>query len=92
MYPAEIERVILQVPGILGVAVVGIPDDRLGQRVGAAVELAPGAAVSPEELDAQCQSSLARYKVPERWIIRPLPRNAMGKVIAPEVESWFVGR
>lgn len=92
VYPAEIERVILQVPGVVGVAVVGIPDDRLGQRVGAAVELAPEAAVGPEELDAHCQSSLARYKVPERWMIRSLPRNAMGKVIAPEVESWFASR
>jgi long-chain acyl-CoA synthetase len=91
VYPAEVERVVLQVPGVVGVAVVGIPDVRLGQRVGAAVELAPGAAVDPEELATHCQSSLARYKVPERWMIRPLPRNAMDKVIAPEVESWFAG-
>ncbi len=89
VYPAEIERVILQVPGVVGAAVVGIPDDRLGQRVGCAVELAPDTAVGAEELGAHCQSSLARYKVPERWLIRSLPRNAMGKVIVPEVESWF---
>jgi long-chain acyl-CoA synthetase len=91
VYPGEIERVILQIPGTVGAAVVGIPDDRLGQRVGGAVELAPDAAIDTEELDDHCRSSLARYKVPERWLIRPLPRNAMGKVIVSEVEAWFAG-
>ena len=81
-YPAEVERGLSDVPGIVGVAVIGLPDDRLGQRVAAAVELAPGAAVSLEDLDAHCRANLARYKVPERFVVVDgLPRNAMGKVV-----------
>jgi long-chain acyl-CoA synthetase len=90
VYPAEVERAILEVSGVNGVAVVGIPDERLGQRIGAALELAEGATVTPAELDEHCVAVLARFKVPDRWLFRPLPRNAMGKVIRPEVEAWFV--
>ena len=89
VYPAEVERVLLQVPGVVGAAVVGFPDTRLGQRVAAAVELGPGAATDPDALQAHCQREVARYKVPERWRIAHLPRNAMGKVARVEVETWF---
>jgi long-chain acyl-CoA synthetase len=89
VYPAEVERAILEVAGVSGVAVVGIPDKRLGQRVGAALELAEGSDVTPAHLDDHCRAALARYKVPEQWVFRALPRNAMGKVVRPEVESWF---
>ena len=89
VYPAEVERVLLEVEGVVGAAVVGIPDDRLGQRVGAAVELAPNAAVTTALLEAHCRLNLAKYKVPEFWRIEALPRNAMGKVVRPEVEGLF---
>jgi acyl-CoA synthetase (AMP-forming)/AMP-acid ligase II len=91
VYPAEVERVLLTVPGVAGAAVVGIADDRLGQRVAAAIEVAPGAEVSTEVLRDRCAEELARYKVPERWQIGTLPRNAMGKVVRPEIERWFDG-
>jgi acyl-CoA synthetase (AMP-forming)/AMP-acid ligase II len=90
VYPAEVERAILEVPGVSGVAVVGIPDDRLGQRIGAAIELATGVEIDPAQLHDHCCTALARYKVPDQWLFRPLPRNAMGKVLRPVVESWFV--
>jgi long-chain acyl-CoA synthetase len=89
VYPAEVERVLLTVPGVAGAAVVGIADDRLGQRVAAAIEVAPGVEVSTDALRDRCAEELARYKVPERWRIGALPRNAMGKVVRPEVERWF---
>jgi acyl-CoA synthetase (AMP-forming)/AMP-acid ligase II len=89
VYPAEVERVILEVPGVTGVSVVGYPDERLGQRVAAAIELESGSAVDEEQLLEHCKSCLARYKLPQRWLFRPLPRNAMGKVVRPEVEAWF---
>jgi len=89
VYPAEVERVLSDVPGIVGVAVIGLPDDRLGQRVAAVVELAPASAVSLEDLDAHCRANLARYKVPEEWRVTVLPRNAMGKVIHAEVGRLF---
>ena len=92
VYPAEVERVILALPGVMGAAVVGIPDERLGQRVVAAIEVSPGAEVTDAALTSHCRAALARYKVPEQWVVRPLPRNAMGKVVCPEVVTWFSAR
>jgi acyl-CoA synthetase (AMP-forming)/AMP-acid ligase II len=89
IYPAEVERVVAEVPGVLGVAVVGVADERLGQRVAAAVELAPGAAVTAADLDARCRANLARYKIPEQWRFVELPRNAMGKIARAELEHLF---
>jgi long-chain acyl-CoA synthetase len=89
VYPAEVERVLLEVEGVVGAAVVGIPDDRLGQRVAAAVELAPDSGVTTTVLEEHCRLNLAKYKVPEFWKIEALPRNAMGKVVRPMVERLF---
>ena len=78
-----------ELPAVAGCAVVGIPDDRLGERVVAVVELVPGAALHESELATHCLATLARYKVPELWRIGDLPRNAMGKVVRTELETWF---
>jgi long-chain acyl-CoA synthetase len=91
VYPAEVERVLLQIDGVNGASVVGIPDERLGQRVAAAVELDPGVELDASTLSSHCAGQLARYKVPEDWRICPLPRNAMGKVARRDVEQWFAG-
>lgn len=81
VYPAEVERVLLAIDGVAGGAVTGVPDERLGERVVAAVELDPGATVDPDEILRRCATELARYKVPERVVVvDALPRNAMGKV------------
>ena len=89
VYPAEIERVLLLVPGVKGAAVVGVPDDRLGHRIAAAVEPDPGARIDQATLTEFCAQELARYKIPERWAFGELPRNAMGKVVRDQVEGWF---
>jgi acyl-CoA synthetase (AMP-forming)/AMP-acid ligase II len=62
-----------------------VPDDRLGNRVAAAVEPRAGVRLDLETIRRHCSSQLARYKVPERWYFGPLPRNAMGKVLRTEV-------
>jgi acyl-CoA synthetase (AMP-forming)/AMP-acid ligase II len=81
VYPAEVERVLQEDPRVEASAVVGVPDERLGERVGAFVELAAGAQVDAETLRALCLERLARYKVPERIeFIERLPRNAMNKI------------
>lgn len=90
VYPAEVERVVNDFPGIEASCVVGVPDDRLGARVAAVVELGgPGRDGRPLDVDAlrtHCLAKLARYKVPEAFIVGMLPRNAMGKVILAEVQ------
>lgn len=81
VYPAEVERVLLSITGVAGCAVFGVPDERLGERVVAAVEPDPGAAIDPDALTTACAAELARYKVPERFfVLDTLPRNAMAKV------------
>jgi long-chain acyl-CoA synthetase len=93
VYPAEVERVLHEDARVAACAVVGIPDDRLGQRVVAAVVVAEGATVTADQLRAHCSTSLARYKVPEMFLlVDDLPRNAMGKVVKRLVVPWFEER
>jgi len=90
VYPAEVERVLQQHPAVSASAVLGRPDRRLGQRVVAAVQLAPGATATAAELAAFARERLARYKVPEEIVLVPsLPRNAMGKVVKRELDALF---
>ena len=90
VYPAEIERVVHELDGVVACAVVGVADERLGERVMAAVELAPGAAVTAEELTAHCLANLAKYKVPERWVfVDGFPRNSMNKIQRRELAPLF---
>jgi len=81
--PAEVEGLLLEHPGLAAVAVFGIPDERLGERVAAIVVPAPGAPVlSATDLTAFCAPRLARYKIPEVWgLAGALPVNAMGKIV-----------
>jgi acyl-CoA synthetase (AMP-forming)/AMP-acid ligase II len=87
VYPAEVERVIQPVPGVVAVSVIGVPDPRLGQRVAALVQVAGPDAVDATTLADRCRAELARYKVPEVWHLtpEPLPRNAMGKIDRPRL-------
>lgn len=90
VYPAEVERVLQAIPGVAGSAVTGVPDERLGERVVAAVELAAGASVAAAEIIERCAAELAKYKVPERILfVEALPRNAMGKVDRVAVRALF---
>jgi O-succinylbenzoic acid--CoA ligase len=90
VYPAEVEGVIAAYPGVRACAVLGTPDDRLGARVAAVVQ-AESAGLDQRGLDAHCRQHLARYKVPERWLITTddLPRNAMGKLDRPALTTWL---
>ena len=88
IYPAEVERVLLSVPGVAAAAAFGIPSERLGEQLAAAVQPAPDADLTVELLEATCREQLARYKVPERWaIVDALPVNAMGKVVRAELPA-----
>ena len=88
VYPAEVERVLHQDVRVAGCAVVGRPDERLGERVVAFVELAPEATASEQDLAELCRRELARYKVPGEWIfVDALPRSPMGKVKRAELRK-----
>lgn len=81
IYPREIEEVAHAVEGIFEVAAIGVPDERLGERIVAYVVLNSGASVQEETLLKRCSDVLARYKVPrEVRFMDALPRNATGKI------------
>ncbi len=87
-YPAEIEGVLLRHPGIAQVAVVGAPDDRLGEVGIAFVVPRPDTAPDPAELLAWSRARMANYKVPRRFeIVDRLPQNASGKVLKTELRA-----
>lgn len=82
----EIEEVLREHPAIREAAVVGAPDAQWGEIVTAFVVLAPGQSLALEEVRAWCHDKLASYKLPRRLEVRPeLPRNAMGKVVKPDL-------
>ena len=86
----EIEDAIRAHPGVIDCAVVGVPDAEWGERVCAALELQAGVAVTLDELRASLRDWLAPYKLPMSVETVPvLPRNAMGKVLKPQVQELF---
>ncbi len=94
VYPAEIERVLHERTEVEACAVVGLPDERLGERVAVAVQLRDGAAVTEttaeELLREHCLANLAKYKVPERWLfVDDFPRNSMGKIQRRDLPALF---
>ena len=89
----EIEEVLRTHPAIAECAVVGVTDAEWGERVSAAVELQPGAALTLAQLQDWARERLAPYKIPRALEPVPaLPRNAMGKVTKPEVAGLFKSR
>ncbi len=81
IYSAELEVVLAALPGVTGVAVIGIPDEKWGEVPHAVFTLAPGATLDTETMIAHASQQLARYKVPKTMeIIAELPRTASGKI------------
>ena len=98
IYPAEIEGVLSGHSSVADVAVFGIPDDEMGEKVLAVVEPAGGVASSDglaAELEAHCRAHLAGYKCPRRWeFTDALPRNEVGKLSKKTLRApyWESGR
>lgn len=87
-YPAEIENALLRHEGISQVAVIGVPDERLGEVGRAFVVAAPGVVLDPEEVRAWSRERLANFKVPRHvTVIDELPLNATGKVVKDELRD-----
>jgi len=89
----EIEEVLRTHPAIAECAVVGVSDEDWGECVSAAVELRQGASLSLDDLQQWARPQLAPYKIPRALQqVSALPRNAMGKVVKPEVADLFKSR
>jgi HIP---CoA ligase len=87
-YPAEIENLFLRHQKVAQVAVVGVPDERMGEVGMAFVVLRPGAEATPDELVEWSRTEMANYKAPRHVeLVDELPLNAMGKVLKYELRD-----
>jgi malonyl-CoA/methylmalonyl-CoA synthetase len=88
--PKEIERVVNQVDGVAESSVVGIANEKWGEKVVAAVVKEPDTVVSADKIQAICKKHLHDWKCPkEIAFVDELPRNTMGKVLKEEVKKFF---
>jgi long-chain acyl-CoA synthetase len=87
VYPREVEEVLYEHPAVAEAAVIGIPHDELGEEVGAAVTLKPGATATPADLRAFARKQMAPYKYPRHvWLVPGLPKGPSGKILRREVQ------
>jgi acyl-CoA synthetase (AMP-forming)/AMP-acid ligase II len=90
-YPAEIEALLLDHPDIAQAAVVGVPDDRMGEVGVAYVIPTAGTSPDPEDLRTWARGHMANYKAPARvFVVDQLPLNASGKVLKFELRDRAV--
>jgi fatty-acyl-CoA synthase len=90
VYPAEIERQLSGVPGIVEVAVIGVPDERWGETP-AVVAVTDGTPIDGSTVLDRCAGVLADFKLPRYLVVRdePLPRNMSGKVLKAELRAEY---
>jgi long-chain acyl-CoA synthetase len=89
VYAAEVEAVLYEHADVAEAAIVGVPDERLGEQVAAFVRLREGATATPDDLRGHVAGRLAAFKVPALVEVGadPLPRNAAGKVLKRELRD-----
>ncbi|MEM1147284.1 MAG: class I adenylate-forming enzyme family protein [Pseudomonadota bacterium] len=92
IYCVEVEAAIYHHNAIAECCVFGVPDDRLGEEVGVALFLKPGASLSAEDLKAHCATRMAKFKIPTHiWFYdEPFPRNASGKFLKREIRARLI--
>jgi fatty-acyl-CoA synthase len=81
IYPREIEEVLFHHPSVAEVAVVGLPDERMGEEVGAFLRAAPGESIDKDALFAYLRERLSAQKTPRHWLeVREYPLTGSGKI------------
>jgi acyl-CoA synthetase (AMP-forming)/AMP-acid ligase II len=90
IYPVQIEDFLRTHEGIKDSAVIGLPDQRLGEIVAAVIELKPGFTASEKEIEEFC-GALPRYKRPRKIIFGQVPRNPTGKIEKPKLREKYYG-
>jgi len=91
IYPAEIEELLESHPKVYDVAVIGVPDERLGEIVAAVIDPKPNQTLTEDEIKDFCEAKLPRYKRPRRVIFDKVPRNPTGKLEKPQLRQKYSG-
>jgi long-chain acyl-CoA synthetase len=87
VYPREVEEVLYEHPAIQEAAVLAVPDEKLGEEVGAAVVLKNGESLDAADLKAYVKEQMAAYKYPRQvWFVDELPKGPTGKILKREIE------
>jgi len=91
IYPAEIETLLSRHPAVLESAVIGLPDERMGESVAALVRLNDGETLTEDALLSFLREQLAGFKVPSalHLVAQPLPRNAAGKLLKKQIKEEY---
>jgi long-chain acyl-CoA synthetase len=95
VYSGEVEAAIYEIPEVKEAAVFGIPDEKWGELVAAAVVLRPGTNLSAEELKQYCKTRIASYKVPRHidFMTEELPKSGSGKILKRVLrEKYWAGQ
>ena len=90
IFPVEIEEFILRHNKVHDVAVIGIPDERLGEIIAAIVEPKPDETLTEDEIASFCEQNLPRYKRPRRIVFDHVPRNPTGKIEKPKLRKKYM--
>ena len=90
LYPVQIEAFLAAMPKIHDVAVIGLPDKRLGEIATAIIQVKEGQTCTEDEIERFCMD-LPRYKRPRKIIFAPVPRNATGKIEKPKLREQYCG-
>ena len=87
VYPREVEEVLYGHPDVLEAAVIGVPDERLGEEIAAVVTPQPGMTIDPAALRTWLEERVAAYKVPRIYhLVEALPKGATGKILKRQID------
>ena len=90
LYPVQIENFLVKNPKVLDAAVIGLPDDRLGEIAAAIIQTREGMTLTEDEMEEFCVD-LPRYKRPKKYIFAEVIRNATGKIDKPKLRDKYCG-
>ena len=92
VYSAEVERALMAHPGVQDCAVIGLPDEKWGERVVAVLQALPGVELDAAEVQAFVKERIGSVKAPKQVEVWPdLPRSKIGKVLKPDIRARMLG-
>jgi long-chain acyl-CoA synthetase len=90
VYSSEVEAVLYQHSDVIECAVVGVPDEKFGEALFAAIVCRPGVEITESDIIEHCRTRIGGYKIPRRMaFVEELPKSAMGKILKTEIRQTY---